>query len=244
MLNYSEYIRILYPEEQFHACRDITIQVCDDCCLNCSYCYQINKGHNYMSKETAKKIIDLLFQMYDENRADNFINKKTHGLVLDFIGGEPFMNIDIIDYATSYFIERCIQQDHEWLYNFRISFATNGILYFEPKVQEYLSKFRNFISLTVSIDGPKEIHDTCRRDLQNNGSFDRAYKAMKHWHEHYNKNNIMAETKVTIAPENLHNLNKIIDFFMDNNINIIFANPVYEAEWNIEQAKQYYKELK
>ena len=244
MLSYNEYIRMLYPEDKLDSCRDITIQVCDDCCLSCSYCYQICKGHNYMTKETAKKTIDLLFKMYEEDDRNNFINKTTHGIVIDFIGGEPFMNIDVIDYATTYLLDRCIKEEHEWLCNFRISFATNGILYFDEKVQDYLSKFHDFVSLTVSIDGPKDIHDTCRKDANGNGSFDMAYKAMKHWHEHYNKENNKAETKVTIAPENLHDLNKIVDFFMDNGVKVIFANPIYEAEWTVEQAAEYYKELK
>ena len=58
-----------------------------------------------MTKETAKKIIDLLFKLYDENKEDSFINHHTRGIVLDFIGGEPLMNIDVIDYTMTYFIE-------------------------------------------------------------------------------------------------------------------------------------------
>ena len=53
-----------------------------------------------MSKETAKKIIDLLFKLYDEDNDDMVINHHTKGLVLDFIGGEPFMNVETIEYAT------------------------------------------------------------------------------------------------------------------------------------------------
>jgi sulfatase maturation enzyme AslB (radical SAM superfamily) len=87
-----------------------------------------------MTKETAKAIIDLLFRMYDEDKPDAFINHTTHGIILDFIGGEPLMNVEIMEFATEYFIDQCLQKNHEWLYNFRTSFATNGILYFEPKV--------------------------------------------------------------------------------------------------------------
>jgi len=57
-----------------------------------------------MSKETAKEIVDLLFKLYDENNEDTVINHHTYGIVLDFIGGEPFMNIDIISFVTEYFI--------------------------------------------------------------------------------------------------------------------------------------------
>ena len=232
--SYSDVIMFLYPEDNASGCRNITLQVCDDCCLKCSYCYQIHKGHNYMTKETAKAIIDLLFKMYDEDKPDAFINHTTHGIILDFIGGEPLMNVEIMDFATEYFLDECLRRDHEWLYNFRTSFATNGILYFEPKVQAYLKKFKNFISMTVSIDGPKEVHDACRVDHEGNGSFERASAAAHHYWEHYGKDvGGRDETKVTIAPENLSQLNTIIDYFLNEGVTMINANPVYEVEWTI-----------
>ena len=238
--SYSDVISSFYKNVK--ACRNVTFQITDDCCLNCSYCYQIHKGHRKMTQETAKKAVDLLFKMYDEDKIDAFINKNTHGIILDFIGGEPFMNVEIMDYIVEYFIDKCVELEHEWLCNFRISFATNGILYFEEKVQNFLKKYNQFISMTVSIDGPKEIHDACRVDYDGNGSFDRAYKAMHHYKEHYNSL-IDDNTKVTIAPENLKNLNTIVDFFAKDNIEVILANPVYEAKWNQEHARIYYEEL-
>ena len=240
--DYNELISVLYPEEDKHSCRNITFQITDDCCLNCSYCYQIHKGHKKMTKETAKKAVDLLFQMYEEDRPEAFINKTTHGIILDFIGGEPLMNVPVMDFIVEYFINKCIEADHEWLTHFRISFATNGILYFEKEVQDFIKKYHNFLSLTVSIDGPKEIHDACRKDYNDEGSFDRASKALQHYNENYN---ITAgkNTKVTIAPENLENLNTIIDYFSNRGIEVIYANPIYEAKWTVEQAKIYYKEL-
>ena len=82
-----------------------------------------------MTKETAKEIVDLLFKLYDENDENAFINHHVYGLVLDFIGGEPLMNIEVIDYTLGYFIEKCIKKDHIWLTNFRASMSSNGILY-------------------------------------------------------------------------------------------------------------------
>ena len=83
-----------------------------------------------MTKEVAKAGIDLLFKMYDENKEDAFINHHTKGLVIEFIGGEPFMNIEVMDYITSYFIDTCIQKDHLWLTNTKFSISSNGMLYF------------------------------------------------------------------------------------------------------------------
>lgn len=83
-----------------------------------------------MTKETAKKIIDLLFNLYDENKEGAVINHHTKGIIIDFIGGEPFMNVETMDYVVEYFLEECLRRDHIWLTNFRVSISSNGLLYF------------------------------------------------------------------------------------------------------------------
>lgn len=223
------------------AVKDVTFQVTNDCCCNCSYCYQINKGHSFMSKETGKQIVDLLFKMYDEDNPEMVINKSTQGVILDFIGGEPLMAVDVIDYICSYFLEKCVDLDHPWAKYWMISISSNGALYFDEKVQKFLKKFENFISLNITIDGPKEIHDACRKYYNGEGNFDDALAAYLHYNEHYyNKSG----TKVTIARENLKDLNTIIDFFLAQGETTINANCVYEVEWNYEDAKIFYDELK
>lgn len=219
-------------------CRNVTFQVTDDCCLKCSYCYQVHKGHNFMSKETAYKIVDLLFKLYDEDKEGAVINHHTRGLILDFIGGEPFMNVEVIEAVMDYFVEKCYQLNHPWLTNFRASISTNGLLYFEPKVQAFLKKYYNFISLNITIDGPKEIHDTCRVDYDGKGSFERAMTAWEHWSRWTGAD--QTHTKVTIAPENLSELGTIFDFFLSRGCKHIAANPVFEHPWTIEEAKLYY----
>lgn len=240
-LNFSDSIHTNYVKEDPKTnCPSVTFQVTDDCCLQCSYCYQTHKGHAMMSNETMKSCIDLLFKMYDDDKEDTFINKHTKGIILEFMGGEPFMNVDAMSYGSQYFIDECIKRDHIWLTNFRFSISTNGVLYFEDKVQEYLKKFFPFINLNITIDGPKELHDSCRKDYEGNGSFDRAIAALRDWKQRA----AMPSTKVTIAPENLPYLHLIAKFFMDEGCTEIFANPIYEHEWTIEEAKVYYQQLK
>ena len=195
-----------------------------------------------MTKETAKKIVDLLFKLYDKNDENLLINHHTKGLVLEFIGGEPLMNVDVIDYTLGYFIEQCVEKDHPWLFNFRASMTTNGILYFEPKVQEFLKKFNNLLSLTVTVDGPKEVHDACRKDKNGEGSFDRSIAAWDDWKEVVGAENI--STKVTISPENLPLIGSVFDFFIDRGCTQINANPIFEHNWTPEEAAVYYKILK
>ena len=221
--------------------RSITFQVTDDCPCACTYCYQGHKGHQMMSKETAKKAVDLLFLMYDEDDKDKVINKDTFGIILDFIGGEPLANVEIIDYICSYFMSECIRRDHPWQYTWRASMISNGALYFKPEVQAFLKKFHDFLCFGITLDGPKEIHDACRVYHDGRGNFDDAYAAMKHYNTHYDDN---VTTKVTIARANLHNLNKIIDFFLNEGLTDINANCVFEEEWNYDDAKLFYEELK
>lgn len=240
--SFEDLIHICYRKDDANKnCRDITLQITDDCCLKCTYCYQINKGHRVMSFDTAKKIIDLLFKMYDDNEPDAIINKDTIGVVIDFIGGEPLMNVDLIEQVIEYFFNECIKRHHIWFTNSRFSMSSNGILYFDPKVQHLLEKYGQFISLTITIDGPKELHDSCRIDLDGNGSFDRVFAAWQHWITH--KGRGTRETKVTIAPENLPYLDKIFDFFIQHGVEHINANPIFEHEWTVEESQLYYKQL-
>lgn len=75
---------------------NLTFQVCDDCCLKCTYCYQGFKGHHKMTFETAKKAIDQLLNAND-NIKDYINSWEIPGVVIEFIGGEPFLEIDLID---------------------------------------------------------------------------------------------------------------------------------------------------
>ena len=203
-------------------------------------CYQQNKGKRYMSKETARKAVDLLFKMYYDDDGE-FINKKTKAIILDFIGGEPLLAIDIIDYICTYFVKKCLELNHPWLYTWRASMTTNGTHYFSDGVQNFLKKFGDNISFSITIDGPKEIHDSCRVHKDGRGNFDEAYAAMKHYNDNYKSE---LGTKVTIAPENLKEINRIVNFFIGEGIKIIHANCVFEEKWNLEQAQIFYKELK
>ena len=239
---YSEEVEARYREiDPKVTCRSVTFQVTDDCCLNCSYCYQGHKGHAMMSKEIGKAAVDLLFKLYDENREDCVINHHTYGIILDFIGGEPFMNIETMDCIVEYFIQECFRKNHIWLTNFCINISSNGLLYFQPEVQNFLKKYKNFVSLTITIDGPKDIHDTCRVDHEGKGSYDRSIAAWEDWYLKMKQNPL--GTKVTIAPENLPKLGEIFDFFLSKGCKEIYANPIFEHKWTIEEASLYYKLL-
>jgi sulfatase maturation enzyme AslB (radical SAM superfamily) len=72
-----------------------------------------------------------------------------------------------------------IELNHPWLYHIRFNICSNGLLYNTPKVQEFFKKYHNFISFSISLDGNKELHDKCRIDLNNNGTYDRVVESIE-----------------------------------------------------------------
>jgi sulfatase maturation enzyme AslB (radical SAM superfamily) len=111
-----------------------------------------------MDLEVAKTTIDKLLENYF------CITEDYSTLILEFIGGEPFMEVELIEKICDYTLNKLIMLQHPWLPGFRISICSNGILYFTDNVQHFLQKYKNFLSLTITIDGNKELHDLCRID--------------------------------------------------------------------------------
>lgn len=250
-LDYQEYFRQLFcPRgvyddgtsltENESAVRSVTFVVTNACQLRCTYCYEIDKGNHFMTKAVAKAGVDRLFEMYHDDNY-HFINKKTKALIIDFIGGEPFLNVEIMDFISTYFLEKAIKEHHIWAQTVRFSISTNGQAYFTPEVQKYLQKFRNYVSLGISIDGPKQIHDLCRIYPDGSGSFDIAYKAFLDCKKNFG---YLPSTKITLSPYNLTDLMDCVKFFVDLGVKDVNMNCVYEAKWTLDDASTLYNLLK
>ena len=240
---YQNFIGRLYHQDYpglDHLVFDLTFQVCDDCCLNCSYCYQGFKGHHKMSFETAKKAIDQLLRADDDIKG--YINSwEIPAVVINFIGGEPFLEIDLIDQITDYFVSKMIEMHHPWATKYRISISTNGILYFDPRVQEYIKKNQNVLGLSISIDGDKELHDSCRVFPDGSGSYEKAMEAVRHYMTHYNNE---IGSKMTIAPGNVEYVYRAVVSMIKNGYKTINLNCVYEKGWELHHATTLYWQLK
>lgn len=235
--DYINYIERIITDRGKKAIRQVTFQVTEDCCLRCSYCYQHKKTKNKLSWAISKELIDNLL-----NDKYNYINSSnTLGIVLDFIGGEPFLEIDLISQIVEYTFNKMIELNHPWLYYSQCNICSNGVLYTTPKVQEYFNKYGRFTHLSISIDGDKELHDSCRIDINGNGSYDKAIAAVKLHRERFNNE---APTKMTLSPFNIQYLNKAIFNLIENKYKEIHLNCIYESGWTIEHAKIIYNELK
>lgn len=243
---YQDMIQRLYPEiaaqakqynERSMATMEITFQVTNACSLACSYCYQINKGVEVMPFEIAKNFIDNLF----DGKYKGYVSAEEKPfVVLDFIGGEPFLEPELIEQICDYFYDKAIELCHPWAEHSMISICTNGVHWFEPAVQHFINKYQEKLSLSVTIDGDKELHDSCRRFPDGRPSYDLAIAAAMDW---INRGGYIG-SKITIAPANLKYMNQAIKHFINTGYREINANTVYEWGWNIDYAKEFYWKLK
>lgn len=240
-LDYSEEIRrrYIFENKDISSCRNVTFVVTENCNYQCKYCFETCKSSKCMTFETAKKIVDLVFRLSVTDES-SFINTNTKAVILEFIGGEPLLNIDVIEKTCDYFWHKALELHHRFAENFRISMISNGELYFDERVQRFIKKYKSRLSFGITIDGDKEMHDACRVRPDGSGTWEQANAAQMHYKKHFDNR---LGTKVTIAPSNLEHLDRTIKYFIENGYTDINANPVFEEEWTVEQAKVYYKKL-
>ncbi len=220
--------------------KTVTFIVTHQCNLRCTYCYETNKSDRKMDLETAKRCVDLLFA--EDARQSELVNDvDAHGLIIEFIGGEPFLEIDLIDQTMAYFLDRAIALDHRWQVNYMINISTNGTLGEDPRVQRFMKKYAGRLSVGVTIDGAKEAHDACRVDLAGNGSYDRAIRMFRQTGGPEGGRT----TKYTIAPGNLGLFaDAVRHLVLEEGVETLNCNCVYEEGWTIEHARELYRQLK
>ena len=222
------------------AVKTITFQLTEDCNLNCSYCYQINKSKQKLNFEDAKKFIDTIIEeSYCEE--SEFYYKKSPGAVIEFIGGEPLLEVELMDQIVDYFRNKLIAERHPWsLFNI-ISMISNGVNYMKKDTQDFLQKNKDIISFSISLDGNKELHDACRVFHNGRGSYDIAVEACKHYMSNYNPDMF---TKMTLAPENIEHTFEALKNLISLGYKSIHANCIYEDKWSLKDAKTFYEQGK
>ena len=146
-------------KERHTEIKALCLHVAHTCNLNCSYCFA-SQGHfngtdGLMSLETGKRAIDFLI----EN------SKGRHNLEVDFFGGEPLMNWEVVKGIVRY--ARSVEKAHDK--NFRFTLTTNGVGIDEDVIDFANKEMHNVV---LSLDGRKEVHDRLRRFTDGSGSYD------------------------------------------------------------------------
>ena len=218
-------------------CHNLTFQTSEACNLQCTYCYQMNKTPMRMSFDIAKEFIDHLL-----NDDYGYINRyNSPAIIIEFIGGEPFLEITLTRKIYEYFLDRCYELNHPWFTMHRLSICSNGLLYFDEKVQKFFKDYSQNISFNISIDGNKSLHDACRIQPNGMGSYDIDMAALDHYSRNYTSER---NSKMTLAPSNIKYLfNSVVDF-INRGMYSINVNCVFEEGWNKETARTEYEELK
>ena len=143
-----------------HVIKALCLHVAHTCNLNCSYCFASQgKYHGeraIMSFDVGKRALDFLV----ENSGDR------RNLEVDFFGGEPLMNWQIVKDLVAY--ARSIEKDAGK--NFRFTLTTNGVL-LDDEVTDFCN--REMHNVVLSLDGRKEVNDRFRVDVAGRGSYDR-----------------------------------------------------------------------
>lgn len=203
--------------------KSITFIVTKDCQLACKYCYLIGKNEKErMSWDVARMAIDYIL-----SHESDF---KEKSVIWDFIGGEPFLEIDLIDKICDYLKTEMFRRGHHWFDSYRFSFSTNGINYDNEKVQKFIKKNLNHLSIGITIDGTKRKHDLNRiwkGDGPERGSYEDVVKNIPLWLRQFPN----GATKVTISRSDLPYIKESVLHLYSLGISDIAINVVFEDVW-------------
>ncbi len=177
----------------------LCIHIAHTCNLNCSYCFASQgKYHGeraLMSFEVGKRALDFLIENSGTRR----------NLEVDFFGGEPLMNFDVVKQMVAY--ARSIEKEHNK--NFRFTLTTNGVL-IDDDVIDFAN--REMSNVVLSLDGRKEIHDRYRVDYAGNGSWEKIVpKFQKLVEARGGKNYYMRGTFTHANPDFLEDIQQMLD---------------------------------
>lgn len=154
---YEDYIKDF--KQRSTVVKALCLHIAHDCNLACRYCFAEEgeyKGHReLMSFEVGKKALDFLIKNSGNRR----------NLEVDFFGGEPLMNWQVVKDLVRY------GREQEEIHNkkFRFTLTTNGIL-LDDEVMEFVN--REMSNIVLSIDGRKEVNDRMRPSRNGKGSYE------------------------------------------------------------------------
>ncbi len=149
-----------FKERSGDVVKALCLHVAHTCNLRCSYCFagqgRFHGANAVMSFAVGRQALDFLIAHSGSRR----------NLEVDFFGGEPLMNWDVVKQLVAY--ARSVEAAHGK--HFRFTLTTNGML-IDDDVIDFAN--REMDNVVLSLDGRKEIHDRLRVDAAGNGSYDR-----------------------------------------------------------------------
>ncbi len=177
----------------------LCLHIAHTCNLNCSYCFASQGKYQgeraLMSYEVGRQALDFLVANSGKRR----------NLEVDFFGGEPLMNFDVVKQLVAY--ARSIEKQYNK--NFRFTLTTNGVL-IDDDVIDFAN--REMSNVVLSLDGRKEIHDRFRVDYAGNGSWEKIVpKFQKLVEARGGKNYYMRGTFTHANPDFLRDIEQMLE---------------------------------
>lgn len=213
--------------------KTITFIVTKDCQLACKYCYLVGKNNKErLSWEVAKTAIDYILNNPDVSSEDS--------VIWDFIGGEPFLEIELIDKICDYIKTQLYVLNHKWFNSYRINITTNGINYNDEKVQTFIKKNILHLSVGITIDGTEYKHNLNRiYKSSGRGSYADVVKNIPLWLEQFPN----VGTKVTISSEDIPYIAESVLHLYSLGVHEVHINCVYENVWKDGDDKKFEDQL-
>jgi His-Xaa-Ser system radical SAM maturase HxsB len=183
------------------------------CNMKCVYCQASSvdpsRKEYDMDLKTAKKTVDFIFQT------------PAKSITIEFQGGEPLINFDVVKFITQYSKES--NKKHKK--DLKITLVTNLNAIDEQKL-DFLIKEN--ISICTSLDGPKFIHDSNRPLVGNAGSYDSVIRWISKINEKYKKRKIKNNVNalITITKKTLDYPKPVIDEYVKNKVFMIHLRPL------------------
>ena len=190
----------------------VTMLLTNDCNLACSYCFESNKGKDYMPKEMA---LDILKATYNQ------VDPMAGIFTLNMFGGEPLMNWEAFKAVCDYVLENNLK--------IRITATTNLTLLTDEMI-DYIDELS--IPVLVSVDGIKEVHDKHRCN-----SFDKVIENMKKLIDR--DLGYLIEARMTVAPDTAKYMYESVKMLVDLGINNIANVPASDLEWDAQSIQDY-----
>lgn len=176
------------------ALSSLLINISHDCNLRCIYCYgdggDYGKSRKLMTLEKAKEVIDYWLK---------YLNLEEEKISVVFFGGEPLMNKKVLIFAVNYINEELSRVNRSANY----SVTTNGTI-LDKEILELL--VRNRFSVTLSIDGGKEVQNRNRPTISGRGSFDDLQKNIIRLRQYYK----WISARITLTHENVGNFSESV----------------------------------
>lgn len=215
--------------------KSITFIVTKDCQLACKYCYLVGKNEKErMSWPIAKQAIDYILSHETDFPEES--------VIWDFIGGEPFLEIELIDKICDYIKEEMYRRGHHWFNSYRFSFSTNGINYDSEKVQNFIHKNRSHLSIGITIDGTEKKHDLNRiwkGEGPERGSYQDVVRNIPLWLSQFP----YGATKVTISSADIPYIKESVLHLYSLGIHEVNINCVFENVWKDGDDELFEKQL-